>query len=413
MMLSVIRYTKGYVQVLLTGYAPERFLNLCSKHDILIWDLTPEEEGYRFFLTIQGFRELKPLLRKTKTKIRIEKRRGLPFVLFRYRKRKLFLFGMALFFGILYWVSGFIWKIEISGNSYLSEDVIFAFLKEQNCSFGTKKDEIHCETLEAALRNKYDEIIWTSAQIYGTKLTISVQENLLPEKSYQQDLEEINDIVAAKDGKIVKIVTRSGTPLVKEGDTVTKGTTLVSGRIEIKNDAGEVAEYLYKKADADILAHVSYKYEDVIPILYEETEYTGEQKNFYSIRIGTKRINQPFFSVSYEKKNILTDSYQLHLTKNFYLPIFFEKNCYRECDVQSKKRSKSEAKQLALKHLKTYLTNLKEKGVQIISENVMIVKEKNAYRVTGTIEAYESIISYTPTQQLEITEEGQQIDESD
>ena len=44
----------------------------------------------------------------------------------------------------------------------------------------------------------------------------------------------------------------------------------------------------------------------------------------------------------------------------------------------------------------------------------MIEKGKNSYQVKGTIEAYESIVSYSPTEQIEITvEERQQTDESD
>ncbi|MGN0352197.1 MAG: sporulation protein YqfD [Roseburia sp.] len=414
MILSIMKYTNGYLQVFLTGYAPERFLNLCSNHDILIWNLTPEENGYRFFMTIRGFRQLKPILKKTKTVIKIEKRVGLPFILFRYRKRKIFPVGMLVFLGLLYWMSGYIWKIEVTGNSYLSEEVVLEFLEEQNCGFGTRKNTIHCEELEAKLRNEYGEVIWTSAQIYGTKLTISIQENLLPEDSYEPAEEEISDIVAAKSGTIVKIITRNGTPLVKVGDVVEKGTTLISGRVEVLNDAGEIAEYLYKTADADVLAQVSYDYEDTIPIQYEEKIYTGQFKNSYSIRIGNRRISQPFFQVPYKQKNVLTDTYQLHFTDNFYLPVFLEKNCYQEYVVEEKEHSKSEAKQIAIDHLKIYLANLREKGVQIISENVMIDKEKNSYRVKGIIETYESIVSYEPTEQIEITgEERQQTDESD
>ncbi len=390
-------------------------MNLCSNHDILLWNLTPEEDGYCFYMTVRGFRSLRPILRKTKTVVRIKKRVGMPFVLFRYRKRKIFPVGILLFFGILYWMSGYIWKIEVTGNSYLSEEVVLDFLEEEGCGFGTRKNKIHCEELEANLRSQYGEVIWTSAQIYGTKLTVSIQENLLPEESYEtSDEEKPRDIVAQKDGTIAEIVTRNGTPLVKAGDVVQKGQILVNGRMEVLNDAGEVAEYLYTAADADIKAQVCYPYEDDIPIVYDEIVYTGNEKDTYSIRFGNNRIHQPFYKDSYEQKRILTDSIQLHFADNFYLPVFLEKNCSKEYEIQQKKRTKTDAKSIAAQHLKSYLANLEEKGVQIISENVMIEKVQNSYRVKGTIEGYESIVSYAPTEQIEITtEERQQTDESD
>ena len=175
-----MKYFQGYVYVQLTGYAPERFLNLCGSRDILIWNLKPCENGYTFCISVKGFKMLKPILKKTKTRIRILKRVGAPFATFRYRKRRIF-FGGIFFFGILlYYLSGFIWNIEINGNSYLSNEVILDFLKEEACTFGTRKSDISCQELEEALRSRYEEVIWTSIKIYGTKMTVDIQENHYP-----------------------------------------------------------------------------------------------------------------------------------------------------------------------------------------------------------------------------------------
>ena len=38
--LSLLKYIGGYLEVVLSGYAPERFLNLCGNHNILIWNLS-------------------------------------------------------------------------------------------------------------------------------------------------------------------------------------------------------------------------------------------------------------------------------------------------------------------------------------------------------------------------------------
>lgn len=54
MLLRLIKYFRGYVEVALWGYAPERFFNLCSNHDILIWDLRQDGDVYYFYISVEG-----------------------------------------------------------------------------------------------------------------------------------------------------------------------------------------------------------------------------------------------------------------------------------------------------------------------------------------------------------------------
>ena len=43
-MTALLRYLSGYVCVELTGYATERFLNLCTNHDINLWNMDHKED---------------------------------------------------------------------------------------------------------------------------------------------------------------------------------------------------------------------------------------------------------------------------------------------------------------------------------------------------------------------------------
>ena len=80
--------------------------------------------------------------------------------------RRRYLFPAGLFFLLLlYDLSGFIWNIEINGNSYLTTETILDFLEEEHASFGTKKSRISCEDLEEAMRSRYRDVIWTSIKI--------------------------------------------------------------------------------------------------------------------------------------------------------------------------------------------------------------------------------------------------------
>ena len=175
MLIDKVKYLQGYVRVRLSGYAPERFLNLCSNRNILIWNLEYREGQYEFCLSIRGLRQLKPILRKTRTKLIILERTGLPFVMNRYRKRKLFFTGIVLCCGLLYTMSLFIWKIEVNGNLHETDSNIIKFLEEKQVYHGLLKSKIDCEKIEEELRAGFEDIIWASAKLEGTMLIIDVR----------------------------------------------------------------------------------------------------------------------------------------------------------------------------------------------------------------------------------------------
>lgn len=413
--LSVLKYIRGYLLVHLTGYAPERFLNMCGRRNILIWNLERVEDGYRFYISVDGYKALRSILKKTRTKTKILQKKGLPFYLFRYRKRKMFALGILCFCALLFYTSRFVWNIDVNGNSYLSEETILAFLEEENADFGTKISEIDCAQLEEKLRSRYSEVIWTSIKIYGTKLTVDIQESLLSDQSYQNLEEEVCDIVAAKDGVITYLITRKGTPAVKIGTEVKAGDCLVSGEIAIYNDFGDVAGYLYERADADILAQVNYYYEEVIAADYKEKVYLEEISKNYALQIGDFMIQNPFGKKPEGMYEETVENIQLCLGENFYFPFFFKKISYRSYELIEKTYTKEDVKALAEEHFLLYLQNLEEKGIHIIEKNVMIKKaSQNQYLVTGTIDAYESIVSFIPTEIREISRQEEQIkNESD
>ncbi len=54
-MTALLRYLSGYVCVELTGYATERFLNLCTNHDINLWNMDHKEDTYTFCMSLEDF----------------------------------------------------------------------------------------------------------------------------------------------------------------------------------------------------------------------------------------------------------------------------------------------------------------------------------------------------------------------
>ena len=392
--LSIIKFVRGYLYVHLTGYAPERFLNMCGKRNIVIWNLKSAEDGYYFCISVDAYKSLRPILKKTKTKAAILEKKGLPFYMFRYRKRKMFAIGIVVFLGMLFYTSRFVWNIEVNGNSYLSDETVLAFLEEENADFGTKISSIDCVTLEETLRSAYPEVIWTSIKIYGTKLTVDIQESLLPEQAYEEAQEEICDIVAEKDGFITAIITRKGTPLVKIGMEVKAGDCLVSAEIPMNNDYGELMNYRYERADADVMARVSYEYAESIPSIYQEKVYTENTIQNYAIQIGDIVVQNPFVQEPESLYDTSVENRQLCLGENYYFPFYLKKIVYHPYVMEEKTYTEEEVKLVAEDHFLQYLRNLEEKGIQIIEKNVMIKRVNQNYLVSGTVTAEESIVTY-------------------
>ena len=113
-------WLKGYLQVYVSGNRPERFLSLMKHKEILVWEVEPYENGYLFFMEQSKFRELDAIRKKAGCKLEIRQKHGLPFWMFRYRKRKLLVLGALIGCGLVYWCSLCIWDVNVHGTYSLS-----------------------------------------------------------------------------------------------------------------------------------------------------------------------------------------------------------------------------------------------------------------------------------------------------
>ena len=158
------RYLQGYLKIRVWGYSPERFMNLCSNRGILLWDITRREADYLMYISLSGFFRLRPVVRKTGTRVAVLERRGLPFLLRRMRKRKVFVMGLPACLAFLIIMSRFIWAIDFEGNRAVTDDMLMDFLVENGVGYGTARSGIDMEHLE----EKLDAAENTMEYVYGS-----------------------------------------------------------------------------------------------------------------------------------------------------------------------------------------------------------------------------------------------------
>lgn len=383
-MVALLKYIKGYVRIRVWGMSPERFMNLCSNREILLWDIEKNGEEYTMCISLKAFYQLKPIARKTGTRVVILQRVGLPFFVPVIFGRKVFCLGLLLC--VAFWIisSYFVWDIECNGNYQITDDVLLTFLEENQVRIGMKKSELDIESLEKAIRKQFNNVTWTSARLEGTKLTVDIKENDVALVPAVKEDEGGKDLVAEYDGTVVSMIVRSGVPKVAIGDTVTQGTVLVEGKVPIYNEDTTIREYHYVTSDADIYIRHDMTYQEVLPQEYIKKEYTGREKTRYFVRFGEKELKVTEENPFLVYDSIIKEQVPLIFEK-LSIPFLWGSITYREYQNMEYKYSLEEAKRLLTEKINEFFITLEEKGVHIIEKNVRIDTDGGQWVMTADL----------------------------
>lgn len=385
-MEKILRLILGYVAVQVKGEQLERFLNLCTGRGIVMEKIRyTGEKQITAVMSVADFFRLRPIRSKTGVHIHVEKKRGMPFFFWKNKKRTAFAAGVFLFFLILFLLSLRIWNIHINGNVKNSTPEILNFLEKQGITHGMAKNKISCSQIATLLRKKYPDIIWVSARIRGTRLILDIQEGIMQKQKTVK--EEPCNILADKDGVIVKMISRSGVPLKKVGDTCKKGEVLISGELHILNDSQEIQRNEYVHADGDIYISHNLSYYREFPLQYETLRGTGREKQGFFIKIRSFYLG--FYRKTGKDWKKVISEYPLRLTENFVLPISAGSVKLQEMKRVKAEYSPEQAKKIAHSYLRQYEKKLLQKGVQISQNNVTIKTTDSACISTGTLQVIE------------------------
>ena len=209
----LLRYILGYVNISVEGYYIERFINTCLSKGILLWNVKRDKSTYmRANVGAQEFKRLKEVARKTKCKMKLEQKRGLPFLMNRYRKRKIFFILLVVIAILMFVSSKYIWNIQIEGLISIPEDEFLNQLAETGLTVGTLKSKIDTSDIINTLRLARDDIAWMNIDLNGTNVIVKVVETT--KKPEIIDANEYCNIVSKKQAQITKITAKTGTILV-------------------------------------------------------------------------------------------------------------------------------------------------------------------------------------------------------
>ena len=381
----IFSYILGFLKVSIEGYYIERFINICKNKKITIWNLK-RNSGISLLLNvrIKEFKEVCKIAKKMGCKIRIKNKKGLPFLINRYKKRKIFII-LLLFVAITIAISSnFVWNVDILIENNENLENIREDIENAGLKTGKLKSKISTKEIINKIRLEREDIAWMGIELKGTNAIVKLVK--ADEKPEIVDESEYCNIVSNKTGIITKINVQEGTANVKVGDTIKTGDILINGWME-----GKFTGVRYVHARGEIEAKVWYTKNKKIPYNLTDTEYTGEEENKYRIKFGNFEINFPKKYSKFKIYDTIETENKIRLFSDLYLPISIVKTTYKEKKEVKKSYTVEEAKNIGIKELEEELEKEIENKDNIVNKNINTYEEDYGVQVYVTYEVLENI----------------------
>lgn len=364
-----LRWIRGYVRILVQGFGNERFINLCGRRGICLWNIVREQDRIAMNLLVRDYFRIRPLVRKTRTRVTISGRYGFPFFMQRVWRRKAFTAGFCC--AVLFWIlmNFFIWDIQVAGNYSITTDHFQHFLSQEGVVAGMTRESLDIEQLEKQIRRTFPQVTWASARLEGIRLLIEIKENDVMMEPEVVPEETGRDIVAPKSGKILAIIVRKGIPKCKIGDTVEEGQLLVSGKVPVMNDDGTVRYEMLVDASATYEMEHRIYYEDHLPYSYVEKQYTGRSKEVPYCRVGEKSYALPVKIPFLAYDTISTEEKRPVMFEKLSIPLVIGSKQILEYANVECEYDLQEACQLLEEKYRVFLQELEDRGLQIIAKD--------------------------------------------
>lgn len=388
MFLRLWNFICGYVIISVKGYFSEKFINIASKRKIKLWHLKRDENKDLILkCSVKDFRKIRPVALKSRCKVHIIKKVGLPFLMRKYRKRKAFVIGLILCVLTIWFMSQIIWNIEVQGDPTISLTDISDFVESLGIYPGVMKSTIDIDQVTEDILDEMPEVGWVGVNLEGTNLYINVtKREPVPEKV---PLDFPSDVIAKKEGIVKQVIPRKGIVLVKPGDAVLKGQVLITGTFIPKYDP---EREMHLHATGQVIAMTLY--EETRSIEMQEVEkyrtgetYTNTILEIFGIDIGfkPKEVHYSLYDTSVETKHI-------SITDNLKLPIVIRKSIFHEVDEKIYDISFEEAKENAIEDAYRACLDKVPQGANIVNITTKVIPLDNgSLAVKVSLECEEDI----------------------
>ena len=233
MIIQFLRYLFGYINFRAFGGFPDRFINLCTKEGIPLWNVRNINNNITASTTVQGYLSIHTVARKSGMRVISTDKVGLKYFMRKHKTRVGILAGAVLSVIIISILTQFVWSVSVVGNTTLEEDVILSTFEKYGVRVGVPASSIDNDEVASLVMNEIESLSWVSVNMKGSVVVIEVREKTEAPEIY--DASKPTNVIASEDGVILSIDVLYGNEEVKPGSAVIKGDLLISGVVAHKD----------------------------------------------------------------------------------------------------------------------------------------------------------------------------------
>ena len=392
-MYKILSYIQGSLNIKITGEKPQKFINICLRRRIAVWNLTRVSDT-EFTLTMYAsdFRkQVRSAARKSHVKVKILKKDGIRYSIRRYRGRKALVIITLLLCILFYFLSSMVWSIKIDGGDAQARLKTQALMDDYGVKRGSLLSNISAKALAEQLLINQKNLSWVGVRKRGMTLSVQLEKGSYYEETKSDDIPEGApcDIAVSKDCLLYKVTVEEGTQVIATGNTVLAGQTVVSGN--------------GKHAKADILGCVWYNAEVEVSNTAELLRPTGKTQTERSLLLFGIKLDAPSWKwLPWNWGKTDFSSYDSLYQENYLgtdnnLPFGSAKLIKQETAWKTVELTEDEARIKARTDVETALDNAIPDDGKILRTSASFVERDGKLFYVATAEVLEHIgISITP-----------------
>ena len=254
--------------------SPEMLLTDAAAQGIHLYGISARPGGFCAHCAAWQYRRLAALARHRRVRLRVEKRKGLYFLLRPLLRRKGLWVGLVAWGLVLVWLQGFIWAVDDSSLTTGQRARAGAVLRSCGLQPGTVVTEELLRTGEYALLES-GEFSWASLNFEKGRLAVeAAPAHARPEIAAGT----LHGLRAKCNGTVLRTNLASGTMLVVPGQTVEAGQGLI-GTAHSERDG----TLIFAPAAGTVVAQLEWETNQSIPLAETLPQLTGESKTNYRL----------------------------------------------------------------------------------------------------------------------------------